>query len=143
MGDLNEDDHSIEPENSRDDESSVLDLPSQIIASEEEIQVFTQAISRKPRSAWYLRFFQPIEGSNGRRHKCIECGFEGMATSCALTNLLRHFSTIKYKECGAKYNYYLEISARSSSEEATNKRRKRVTISEAYSCRFQPKCHLR
>ena len=27
-----------------------------------------------------------------------------MATSCALTNLLRHFSPIKYKECGAKFN---------------------------------------
>ena len=53
-------DHSIEPENSREGES-VLDLPSQIIVGEEEIQVHTQAISRYPRSAWYLRFFRHIE----------------------------------------------------------------------------------
>ena len=44
--------HSIETENSRDGES-VLDLPSQIIVGEEEIQVHTQAISPNLSSAWY------------------------------------------------------------------------------------------
>ena len=53
-------DHSIEPDNSIDGES-VLELPSQIIVCEEEIQVHRQVITRKTRSTWYLPLFQPIE----------------------------------------------------------------------------------
>ena len=56
------------------------------------------------RPNWYLRFFIPVEGSNYSRHKCVECGFEGMAPLYALTNLHRHFTAKKYKECGVKYD---------------------------------------
>ena len=47
------------------------------------------------RPNWYLRFFIPVEGSNYTRHKCVECGFEGMAPLYALTNLHRHFTAKK------------------------------------------------
>ena len=57
----------------------------------------------KTRPEWYLRFFRTVEGTEEKRHKCVECGFEGMAVPYALTNLLRHFAAAKYHDCGEKY----------------------------------------
>lgn len=71
-----------------------MDLPNRMLVVEQETQVHTSAISRIPRSAGYLRFFKPIEGSNGRN-------ISALSVDSKVWQLLRFdqsttsFSTIK------------------------------------------------
>ena len=53
----------------------------------------------KTRPEWYTRFFRTVEGTEEKRHKFSECGFEGMAVPYALINIILHFAAAKYHDC--------------------------------------------
>ena len=59
--------------------------------------------TRRSRPKWYTRFFEPIPGSQQKRHRCVECGWEGMAIPESLSNLKRHFTFKKYNDCKLKF----------------------------------------
>ena len=71
-------------------------------SDEENENVLTK--KHKSRPSWYDRFFQQVNDPTMRKHRCVECGWLGMALPNSLQNLKRHFESVtKYKTCKDRY----------------------------------------
>ena len=84
----------------------LVSSPSSLNQNEDNEEFELMNIKRpKSRPSWYEEFFQPVIDHSMRKHKCLLCGWIGMALPNSLHNLKRHFSSVvKHKGCKEKFS---------------------------------------